>query len=113
MRYEIESIPVGRFASKLEHSWFLYFTRNKRDFEYVGDADRWRDFILDGKSVEVKPWVARELQDELVQRVLDRIPRDVSSLILVLGEPGFLEVFKLARAGLWAWESERLSSSDL
>lgn len=97
MRYDIDCIPCGVFCSKLERQWFCFLSQSYKQVSYVGHVCNWRDFIVDGVSVEVKPKIENLQDSDLIREVWLRLPIDQKRLVLLIGNPTNCNVIAISR----------------
>jgi hypothetical protein len=98
MEYQIEAKPIGVFSSTLEFRWFCRLRQFTKDVRYVGNVDRWRDFVVNGCNVEIKPSSGCD-ELGLCSEVWRRVPVECNSLHLLLGDPVCFSIYKISRDG--------------
>ncbi len=98
MEYTIKPHVSGVFRSLLELRWFVWFRQQTSAVQYVGHVDTWRDFVVQGQSIEIKPQGIGDLVS-IQDAVQARVP-DGSQLDLYVGAPDSHRCFAL-RNGVW------------
>ena len=65
----------GIYRSQLERQWANWFHLNHIHAEYVDQ--RWHDFVVDGKFVEIKPH-----GEQFLVAAISRMPKDVTLIVI-------------------------------
>ena len=87
MRYAIDAMPTGIFASKLELRWWCCVRQIRSDVQYVGHVDNWRDMLIGSVSVEIKPSGLLDGDGMVLDAVLQRVPAWEDSIAVLMGDP--------------------------
>lgn len=107
--YQLETKPIGIFASTLEFRWFVRFRQYSKVVQYVGHVERWRDFVVNGVSVEIKPQFEQLDDLGLASHCWQRVPGNCQNLVVVIGDPSSYKTLRVCKKTSVEFDVQRCS----